>query len=189
MAIDLRGGIEQLEEMGFFEYAVPFFLVFLLVWAILTRIKIFGEQGQRVNAILAAILGILLVRQGALVEFINTYLPNVSAVIIIFFGFLLLLGLFGFQSKSLKGGVMIFCMLLSLAGGIWALAQTTQGEAVILPVIDKEISESDAGAMVVVGVLILLIAIAGSRPKLRGLRGHEGFFDAMSKMGDKLSGG
>lgn len=188
MAIDLVGGFQRLEELGMYEIFLPFLLIFILVWAILGRINLFGPNSGRFNAIIALVVGILLVRQGDLVEFINTYLPNVSAVIVVFLGFLILLGVFGFGSINMKGGIMILFVIVSLIGGIWALTQATKQEEVgfSIPFLGEyEISETDAGAMVVVGLLLLIIGIAMYKPKKRG---YEGFIDAMSRMGDRFAG-
>lgn len=188
MAIDLSGGIAQLESMGFYDVLLPFLLIFILIFAILERIKLFGEQSRKFNAVIALVIGILLVRQGDLVEFINLYLPNVSAVIIVFLGFLIILGLFGFGSSGMRGGIMIAFMIVSLIGGIWALTQATeQGDIELsLPIIGEiDMSESDAGALVVIGVFLLIVGIAMYKPKQRG---YTGFLDAMNKMGDSFAG-
>ncbi len=180
---------QTMEEMGTFELLLPFLLVFILVYAILEKVKLFGEKSTAYNLILAAVVGILLVRQGDLVELINTFIPNVSLVVVVFFGILVIAGLFGFGSTSFKGGVMIFFVIISLIGGIWALVQAAEyGEfEYTLPFIDKdiEITETDAGIAVVLAVIILIVGVAAWRPRKRG---YEGFMDAMSKMGDTFAG-
>ena len=188
MKIDLLGGIEKLEDMGVYDVILPFLLVFVLVFAILEKIKIFGEQGRKFNIIIALVIGFLLVRQGGIVEFINTYLPNVSAVIIVFLGFLILLGLFGVKSSAFKGGLMVIFVIVSLIGGIWALTQATEGTDVefSIPGLGEiDISESDAGALVVFGAVILIIIIAvGKNPRKKSLGAY---FDEIGKVGDRFA--
>lgn len=186
MAIDLAGGIAKLEEIGVYDVILPFLLIFILVFAILEKVKLFGDPSTKFNTIIAAIIGILLVRQGDLVEFINNYLPNVSAVIVVFLGLLILLGLFGVGAGGFKGGIMVAFVIVSLIGGIWALTQATEQGGIEVPWIDVEITEEDAGALVVVGVFVLILVVAiGLRTKKKGF---EGFLDGISKAGDSFAG-
>lgn len=180
----------HMEEAGTFELLLPFGLVFILVYAILEKMKLFGEKSTVWNMLIAAIVGLLLVRQGDLVELINTYIPNVSIVVVTFFGLLLILGLFGFGSTSLRGGVMLIFVVLSLIGGIWAFVSATeQGEFELhIPFFDEtiEIQESDAGMMIIIGVFFLIIAVAvGYKPKQSGF---QGFIQGIQKMGDSFAG-
>lgn len=185
MAINFYDAFARLEEWGFYEVFLPFLLVFVLTFAILERIQIFGPKGTRFNGIIALVIGILIVRQGDLVEFINTYLPHVSTVIVVFLGFLLLLGIFGFGSSSMRGGVMILFVLISVGGGIWALTKASDQGDFEIPLIGTTISEEDAGSLFVVGIFLLIVGVAMCKPKKRGL---EGFMDSMGKMGDSFSG-
>jgi len=189
MAIDLAGGIEKLEEIGVYDVILPFLLIFILVFAILEKVKIFGDQSTKFDAIIALVIGILLVRQGDLVLFINNYLPNVSAVIVVFLGILILLGLFGVGAGGFKGGILVAFVIVSLIGGIWALTQATeQGDMDIsIPWVGEyEVSEEDAGSLVIVGVFVLILIVAlGLRTKKKGF---EGFLDGISKAGDSFGG-
>jgi hypothetical protein len=157
----------------------------VLVFAILERIKLFGDRSTRFNGVIALVIGILLVRQGTLVEFINAYLPNVSAVIVVFLGFLILLGIFGFGSSQMKGGVMILFVLIALGGGIWALTQASDQGDFEIPLIGETISEEDAGSLFVVGIFLLIVGVAMCKPPKKGL---EGFIESMGKIGNSLSG-
>lgn len=186
MAIDFFNAFARLEEWGFYEIFLPFLLAFILTFAILERIKLFGPNSNKFNSIIALVVGMLLVRQGDLVEFINNYLPHVSTVIVVFLGFLILLGLFGFGSSQMRGGIMILFVLLSLGGGIWALTNASEQGDFEIPLIDETISEEDAGALVVIGVFLLIVGMAiGYKPKKSGF---EGFMNGMTKMGDSFSG-
>lgn len=186
MAIDLYTVFARIEEFGFYEVFLPFLLVFILTYAILERIQLFGPKSSRINWVIGLVLGILLVRQGDLVTFINLYLPHVSTVIVVFLGFLLLLGLFGFGSSQMRGGIMILFVLLSLGGGIWALTNASEQGDFEIPLIGESISEEDAGALVVIGAFLLIVGIAvGYKPKKTGF---EGFMNGMSRMGDSFAG-
>jgi len=180
---------QAMEEAGTFELLLPFGLVFILTYAILQKVKLFGQNSGVFNFFISLILGVLIVRQGDLVEFINTYLPNISTIIIVFFGILLLMGMFGFGSGGFRGGIMILFVIISLIGGIWAFTSATQQEdfALQIPFTDTEIEieESDAGIAILLGIFFLIVGIAGLKPKKKGI---EGFIDSMSRMGDSFAG-
>lgn len=188
MAINLVDSLQTLEQWGLYDIVLPFLLVFILVFAILERIQLFGPQSRKFSALIALVVGLLLVRGGEqayLVQLINTYLPNVSAVIVVFLGFLIILGLFGVGAGAFRGGIMIVFVILSIAGGIWALTQATEQTDVEIPLLGYTITESDAGALIVIGVLVLIMAVALSKPKKRGF---EGLIDGMSRVGDRFAG-
>lgn len=192
MSIDLISAFQTIEQWGFYEVLLPFLLVFVLVFAILQRIQLFGPNSKPFNVVISLVIGMLMVRggqQAQLVEFINNYLPNVSAVVVVFLGFLIILGLFGVGAGAFKGGLMIAFVVVSLVGGIWALTQATQQGDVefSIPLIgDISLTEADAGALVVIGIFILIVFIAiGYTPKPRGM---QGFLEQMSKVGDTFAG-
>ncbi len=186
MAIDFSTVFARLEEWGVYEVLLPFLLVAVITYAILERVQLFGPKSSRINWIIAIVLGVLLVRQGDLVTFINMYLPHVSTVIVVFLGFLILLGLFGFGSSNMRGGIMILFVLLSLGGGIWALTNASEHGDFEIPLIGETISEEDAGALVVIGVFLLIVGMAvGYKPKKTGF---EGFMQGMNRMGDSFAG-
>ncbi|MBM3200686.1 hypothetical protein FJZ53_07130 [Candidatus Woesearchaeota archaeon] len=187
MAIDFIGGVQQLESWGLYDVMLPFLLVFVLVFAILEKIQLFGRESKKFNAIIALVIGMLLVRGGEqsyLVEFINRYLPNVSAVIVVFLGFMIILGLFGVGAGAFRGGLMIFFIIISLIGGIWALTKATEDSNVQLP-FGIELTEQDAGASVVIAIFLIIISVAFMKPKKGGM---EGFVERMGKMGDSFAG-
>ncbi len=183
--IDFLSIMDTFEAWGIYDVVLPFLLIFTLVFAILEKIKIFGQDSQKFNAIIALVLGILLVRQGDLVNFINSYLPNVSVVIVVFLGFLILIGIFKKGNTPLAGGLMLFLTIVSLIGGIWALTAATEGTDLVVPWLDITISESDAGALVVFGILLLIIIIAlGKKKKNDG--GLDGFMRGLSEIGNSF---
>lgn len=190
MAINLNlvDNLQTLEGWGLYDVMLPFLLVFILVFAILERIQIFGKESKKFNALIALVIGLLLVRggeQAALVQLINAYLPNVSAVIVVFLGFLILLGLFGFGSSNMRGGIMILFVILAVGGGIWALTNASEQGDFEIPLIGETISEEDAGALIIIGVFVLIVAIAIMKPKPRGLTG---FMKGMNDIGDSFAG-
>ncbi|MSR86502.1 hypothetical protein EXS74_03855, partial [Candidatus Woesearchaeota archaeon] len=85
--------IAGLEDIGFYDVALPFLLVFTITFAILQKIKIFGDKGKNFNAVIALVMAFLVVRTSAIIEVMNQFLPKISLISIIIVVTLLLLGI------------------------------------------------------------------------------------------------
>lgn len=181
---DLTSWMESLESAGFYDVLLPFLLVFVLSYAVLAKVKIFGQFGQRVNFIIAFIMGVLFVRNENLVGFVQAYLPNVSVVLVVVLGFLIVMGIIGVSTGAMTGGIMVALVIVSLAGGIWALTQATEQGSINFDLwIFGEISTNaeEAGVFIVMGVFLLIVLIAVlKKPKnpLDGLKNIGELFSA-----------
>ncbi|MEK6834634.1 MAG: hypothetical protein AABX61_00025 [Nanoarchaeota archaeon] len=115
----------QLQGSGLYEIALPFLLIFVIVFAILEKTKIFGENKSNINAVVAIILGLLIVNQFEIVNTLNLFLPKVSLFIVIAIMFLILLGVFGANVSSGFSGVLLgLAAIVSLVIIYWALTPT-----------------------------------------------------------------
>lgn len=117
------GPFAQLEDLGILDVILPFILVFTLVFAILQKTKIFGEnesENKRYNAVVALVMGLAVVFPHVLgyyppnrdiVNIINQSLPNVGVIIVAIVMALIIIGLLGrrFQlaGNSLSGWIAI----------------------------------------------------------------------------------
>jgi len=118
--------IYYLESMGLTDVILPFILVFTVVFAVLQKAKIFGEQSKKYNVIFSLVVGLLVViphvtgryPPGAdVVNIINQAIPSVSVLVIAIIMFLVLVGIF-FEPK--KGGwVPALVLLASIVAIIW----------------------------------------------------------------------
>lgn len=183
MAFDLRSWMSALESAGFYDVLLPFLLVFVLSYAVLAKVKIFGERGGTVNFIVALIIGILFVRNNTLVEFIQAYLPNVSVVVVVILGFLIILGLFGVSGNAFTGGLMVFLVLVSLAGGIWALTQASEQGNIDLslgPLGELDMTTEEAGVFLVMGIFLLIVMLAVLQKPKNPLDGLKNIGNAFS---------
>ena len=92
------GVIEFMRRIGFYDVILPFLLVFALTYAILDKTRILGTEGDEpkrsLNAIVAFVLGLLVIGTGKLVAVINQALANVVLVIIIVVFFLITISVF-----------------------------------------------------------------------------------------------
>lgn len=123
MAIDLdfTTFIQDLQDIGFYNYFLPFVLIFAITFALLENSKILGEK-KNVNVIISMVIGFILIAQQPIVEIINLFLQKSSLIIVVILVALLVIFLVSGSSK-LKGGVgagiIILIILLSL---VWALS-------------------------------------------------------------------
>jgi len=100
---DFYSMIYWLDEIGVADVLLPFILIFTLVFAILQKAKILGEEpkARKYNTLIALVIALTLVFQHLLypspndpVEILNNIIPNVSAVLVVGLLFLMLVGLF-----------------------------------------------------------------------------------------------
>jgi len=97
-----------LQDLGFYDFILPFLLVFTIVFAILEKTKILGvdkdnESKRNINAVIALVLGLLIVNQFEIVQSLNTFLPKISFFIVIALMVLILFGLFGANVERARG--------------------------------------------------------------------------------------
>ncbi len=162
-------GLIQLEEAGILDVILPFILVFTIVFAVLTKTKILGEDKEgkprkNFNAVISLVMGLAVViphvvgsyPDGAdVVTIINNALPNVSVVLVAVIMLLLIMGVFGgdvnIAGSSLAGWAVIFAIVATLV--IFANA----AEWFILPDWLSFLEDPETQALVVVILVFALI--------------------------------
>jgi len=125
---------ETMESWGMLDVMLPFLLIFTVVFAVLQKAKIFGEDSKRFNVIIALVLGMVVVIPHIIgtypegqdaVLIINNALPNVALVLIAIIMVLLLSGVFGYEAKGAGGTILIpaFAVIIYIFGvsaGWWS---------------------------------------------------------------------
>lgn len=117
-----------LSELGLYDVVLPFLLIFTLIFAILEKTKILGEEEidgkkytkKNLNAMISFVIALITVAIGQAVGFINKFLGLAVVVIVILFGFLLMIGIFFNTSERNKplieyGWVKAFTVLVFIA--------------------------------------------------------------------------
>jgi hypothetical protein len=102
MATVLGNAIEFLQAFGVFDIILPFLLVFAVVFGILEKTKILGEEKvggvmyprKNLNSIVAFVLGLLVVAATKVVGIISEALPKITLLVIVSMSALLSIGLF-----------------------------------------------------------------------------------------------
>lgn len=148
MYLDFRGMMQNLQYIGVLDVLLPFILVFTLVFAVLQKTKILGEDENKkprknFNVIISLVMALGVVmphvtgayNYGGIdpVEVINRALPNISLLVVGIVMVLLVTGVFGKPldtSKSYLGGGFIALAILSV-GLIFAVAAGLIGRGYI----------------------------------------------------------
>jgi hypothetical protein len=178
-AYQLEGFIRMLESWGLTDVMLPFLLIFVIIFAVLEKSKLFGEEKRNINTVIALVFALLVViphvtnRYPAgmdVVDIMNQALPAVSIVIVAILMLLVLIGIFGhekiFLGMAAPGWVMFISVAIILAifgnaAGWWG-----QGWG---PWVERYFG-ADAIAIIIMllvfGIIIAWITGEGSREKV-----------------------
>ncbi len=99
----------QLENMGFFDYVLPFLMIFAIVFAILEKIGFLGDK-KAINVILALAVALMALQFQFVSYFFSEIFPRLGVLLSIILVAIILLSLFlDFESPTVKvviGGLM-----------------------------------------------------------------------------------
>jgi hypothetical protein len=101
-----QDAFQQLADLGILDVILPFILIFTIVFAVLQKVKIFGDgtKSKPFNVVISLVMGAAVIFPHVLgyyppekdiVNIINTSLPNVSVVIVAIVMALIIIGVLG----------------------------------------------------------------------------------------------
>lgn len=121
----LQNMLLRLDNMGLTDILLPFLLIFVIIFAILQKTKVLGEERKNLNIIVALVVGLLVVIPHATGKFppysdpvviINDSLPQVSIVLVAVIFLLVLIGAFGqdyvFLGVTMPGWITAFSLVV-----------------------------------------------------------------------------
>lgn len=82
------------EQAGFFSYALPFLLIFALVYGVLARVGIFGKDNKPINGIIALVVGLMSLQFNIVSRFFGEIFPRMGIALSIILVLLVVAGLF-----------------------------------------------------------------------------------------------
>lgn len=110
------------EQAGFFSYAIPFLLLFSIVFGLLTQLKMFRDN-KTINAIISLAIGLMALQFDFVPRFFSEIFPRVGIGLVILLLVLIFTGLFADpKSKAMMysmygvGVVIIIVILVQTAG-------------------------------------------------------------------------
>jgi hypothetical protein len=112
--------LNQWAEMGIFEYAIPFLLLFAVVYAILEKSKILGEN-KGVNAIVGASVGLLALMNDLVSTFFAEIFPRLGIFLAVLLVLVILVGMAGEDAQA-KKLYFVVGIVLAAATILWAFA-------------------------------------------------------------------
>lgn len=101
MATSITDVLNIWNDMGVFSYVIPFLLIFAVVFAILKKTSILGDDNNGVLAIIAVSVGLLSLQFDFVAEFFAVIFPRFGVGISIFLCLLIFLGFF-YNGQDLK---------------------------------------------------------------------------------------
>ncbi len=125
---------QTLESWGMLDVMLPFLLIFTLVFAVLQKAKIFGQDSKRFNTIIALVLAMVVVIPHIMgtyppgknaVLIINAFLPDIALVLVAIIMVLMLSGVFGYHTSDNTSGWILFIAfavviyLFGISAGWW----------------------------------------------------------------------
>lgn len=120
--------INSLKEMGVFDYVLPFLLIFAIIFAILEKTKILGNDKSNINTIVAGVIALLVLAQQGIVQTINLFLPRVSLlIVVILMGLLVIAMLAGGEFKGLQGGLFAVGVIVVIIAIVFAVTLPDTG--------------------------------------------------------------
>lgn len=112
------------------QFVYPFFLIFLVVYAILEKTNLLGEKQQQVNAIVALIVGLIFVSVAYPKLVVGNMILFLTVALVVMFVALMLWGfasgsdlkdnIFG-ESKAVKGIIIAVIIIAVVAALMWAM--------------------------------------------------------------------
>ncbi|MFH1501165.1 MAG: hypothetical protein ABIE22_04445 [archaeon] len=152
-----------LSNVIFTEVVLPFLLVFTIVFAVLQKTKLFGENQKRINALVALAVGIILVAFSYPTGIIVKLMPFLAVVLVILFVFMLLFGFVsgGDQGFTMPKGLKItFGILIGIALVIAVLVFTECSGGTCWDWLLNYVFEDVETNMVASGLFIVAIVVA-----------------------------
>ncbi len=157
--VDFGGMFNWFGSMGGFDVILPFLLVFTLIFALMEKVKLFGDKKKNVHVIVAFVAAAFVVAQPDIVFLIRGFIPNVSMFILIILMGLLVMGMFGLTGDTKWSWG--FAVIVAVVAILWSLSAATS--AYYWPFYDL-LTSQDIAWLIAIGVFILVIWLIVKEP-------------------------
>jgi len=159
MPSEIGSFILYLQELGVYDYFLPFLLIFAIIFAILEKTNILGDK-TNINVVVSMVIGLLLVVQQPIVGIINSFLPRASLIIIVILVSILVISLIGGSHTGYTGSVFSIAAILIIIALIWAISPDLG--------FNLNISERTRNFIIIIVLIGLAIAFVARKPSTAG---------------------
>lgn len=114
-----------LQNVVFTKFVLPFLLIFFIVFAILEKTKVFGDDKKQTNALIAFIIGLIFVGVAFPKEVVENLILFLTVALVVVFVFLILWGFVSgkelkIESTGLRWAIGIVILVAVLVAVLWA---------------------------------------------------------------------
>ncbi len=113
-----------LQHWLFTRFAFPFLLVFFIVFAILEKTKLLGENKKQLNALISFMIGLIFIAFAYPVDVVNNLILFLTVAIIIVFIVLIIWGFISgetkLESKGFKIAAFVVLIIAVIIAVLWA---------------------------------------------------------------------
>lgn len=107
------------------KFVLPFLLIFFIVFAILEKTKVFGDDKKQTNALIAFVMGLIFIGVAYPKEVVGNLILFLTVALVVVFVVLLLWGFATgnepkFDDKGFKIGIGVVAVIATIAAVIWA---------------------------------------------------------------------
>ena len=184
----MQNALYYLDNWGLTDVILPFILIFTIIFAVLQKSKLFGADSKKYDIIVSLAISLLVViphvtgRYPAgmdAVQIINSAIPSISVIAIAIIMFLVLIGIFGAETKW-GGWVSGLVLLLSAFAVVWIFGKAA-GWWYRMPF---WLDDPDTQALVVIilvfGIIVWFVTSEPGEGK--------GFWETLQDIGSKAFG-
>ncbi|MFH0936379.1 MAG: hypothetical protein V1815_01715 [Candidatus Woesearchaeota archaeon] len=149
--------VNSFKDIGGFDVFLPFVLIFTISFAVLQKAKILGDK-KNINAVVALVIGLLLVQNQNIVNIINTFLPNISLVLVVILMFLLVVGIFvGGEKRWDTGGWYVAAIIISIIFVGWSFFASSVSDRWNLPYWLTNIDSQTISVIIFIAIFLIVI--------------------------------
>lgn len=152
--------LNQLDQLGFFTYAIPFLIIFAIVFGVLQRTNLFDNKG--INGVIALSVGLMALQFGFVSRFFSDIFPKLGAGLAVILIAIILLGLF---FDSINTGMMFGIGLVIFVVIVWTSFDFGSSSFTFW------LAQNWISLLLVVGFIVLLGWIVGVNPNIPSRKG------------------
>jgi len=105
----------NLQQSGFFDYVLPFLLIFAVIYAILMKTSLFGPQNKSINAIISLAVSLMALQFSLVPRFFSEIFPQLGVGLVIVLLAVILLSVFSNETKNQNAQTIVNWVIFGIA--------------------------------------------------------------------------